>query len=134
MLSVLRCVLWETESVKRKIHKHISVPNIGSSFPSNIFEAHTKNVFSAWDVNLFSVLWYDFMNKQTHPIFCNSSLMLFHLELNFKQMLYHKRCIVWKLGCILGYFPVLAGLCSITLCIRLIVCKEKYLMDYEFVY
>ena len=45
MLSVLRCVLWETESVKRKIHKHISVPNVGSSFPSNIFEAHGKNVY-----------------------------------------------------------------------------------------
>ena len=54
-----------------------SAPNVGSSFPSNIFEAHGKNVYEQLTVfcmgcNLFSVLWYDFMNKQTHPIFCNS--------------------------------------------------------------
>ena len=40
------CALRNRECKKTKlIHKHISVPNVGSSFSSNIFEAHGKNVY-----------------------------------------------------------------------------------------
>lgn len=48
----------------------------------------TKNLlFDKRNVYFFSVLWYDFKNKQICPFFFDNSETLFHLELNYKRTL-----------------------------------------------
>ena len=39
-------------------------------------------LFSTGQVFFLSVLWYEFMNKQIFPFFCNNQKTLSHLELN----------------------------------------------------
>ena len=40
---------------------------------------------------VFSVLWYDFINKHRCPFFCNNSWTLSHLKLNFKRFYRNRR-------------------------------------------